>query len=159
MLNADQHFSIFRMPYASSNIPYVIFYSSSHPGPLYLLWWPWELLWRKIVWHILFSNEHYNYESKMFSDINNTCAVTQLSLYCYVTMLWFYSWNHYRWWRHHPFMTSLRHMTQFNLIWFNLPFSMVLPSFITNQAILSSYGPTPWSREFLNSRFQGHNTK
>ena len=50
-----------------------------------------------------------------------------------------FSWNPYRWWRHHPFMTSLlpswwRHMTQFNLIWFNLPLSMILPSFITNLA-------------------------
>ena len=50
-------------------------------------------------------------------------------------------------------MTSYDSVQLDMLIWFDLPIFIILPRFTSNGAFLSSYGPTPWSREFLNSRF------
>ena len=110
---------------------------SPDPGPLYFVCWPWELLWQRIVWCILFPTKHHTHASAMFSDTNNTYVVTPSFLVCYIC--YNFSWNPYCWWRHHPFMTSLlpywwRPMTQFNMIWFNLPISMILLCFISNGA-------------------------
>ena len=75
-----------------------------------------------------------------------------------------FSWNPYRRWRHHPFMTSLlpswwHHISQFNLIWFNLSLFMILPGFITSGAFFwASMDQLPDPGSF-NSSFQSHNTK
>lgn len=140
-----------------------VYGASLHRGRLSVVWWPWKLL-RKIVWRILFSTKDHNYESKMFSDIKKKTCFWYNHPCIAVHQSHDFSWNPYGWWRHHPFMTSLLlswwcHMTLFNLIWFGLPFSMIQPSLITNRTFSSLYGPTPWSREFVDSRFQGHNTK
>ena len=53
---------------------------SPDPGPLYFVCWPWELLWQRIVWCILFSTKHHTHASAMFSDTNNTYVVTPYDL-------------------------------------------------------------------------------
>ena len=57
---------------------------SPDPGPLYFVCWPWELLWQRIVWCILFPTKHHTHASAMFSDTNNTYVVTPYLLVCYI---------------------------------------------------------------------------
>ena len=73
----------------------------------------------------------------------------QNNLLWFAMYLWYhFSWNPYSWWRHNQCITSSimcwwRHVIQFKFIWFNLPLSMILQSFISNRTFLSSWAQFP----------------